>query len=499
MTQRRAGSDAAPVATPGADASRRSGASGACAHVRAQARGRVPRADRSTPSVRDPAGRWSPHGLGCTVRDGSARLRADRGEAACIASSVARPALGAASSDGRKRADGHERCRRDRRARRPTAGVHRPPHPLGPGVVRAVPDLPAAPGPPARRAAAAARARPLLRPFPARRPDGRGRRLPRGPAGERGAHPRPGRRRAACSMGPWYILMDEFLVSGETIVRDLQMGLRGAPPSAGPWRSATCPTCSATSPRCRRSCARPASSTPWCGGGCRRSVDKTGFWWEAPDGSTVRAEYLRHRLRQRRRRSPTTPRPWCGGSPTTRRRSGASSLDGLLFMNGTDHQEPQPWLGRVVAEANDLQDDYELEVTTLADYLAGAPTEGLTRVAGRAALGGPGQRAHGGGLEPGRREAGGGPGRAGPRAAGRAAAARCSCRPSSWPASLLELAWREMVRNAAHDSICACSVDEVVDAVLDPLRRGPPDRRRPGRPGPARPGPLAGRAPARRW
>ena len=31
------------------------------------------------------------------------------------------------------------------------------------------------------------------------------------------------------SMGPWYILMDEFLVSGETIVRNLQMGLeRGA-------------------------------------------------------------------------------------------------------------------------------------------------------------------------------------------------------------------------------------------------------------------------------
>src|ERR1700722_15795431 len=31
------------------------------------------------------------------------------------------------------------------------------------------------------------------------------------------------------SMGPWYILMDEFLVSAETIVRDLQMGFkRGA-------------------------------------------------------------------------------------------------------------------------------------------------------------------------------------------------------------------------------------------------------------------------------
>ena len=30
------------------------------------------------------------------------------------------------------------------------------------------------------------------------------------------------------TMGPWYALMDEFLVSGETIVRDLQLGLRRA-------------------------------------------------------------------------------------------------------------------------------------------------------------------------------------------------------------------------------------------------------------------------------
>src|SRR5205085_11983729 len=35
-----------------------------------------------------------------------------------------------------------------------------------------------------------------------------------------------------------------------------------------------------------------------------------------------------------------------------------------------------------------------------------------------------------------------------------------------WPERLLHLAWKEMLRNAAHDSICACSHDEVVDAVL---------------------------------
>src|ERR1019366_6668484 len=43
------------------------------------------------------------------------------------------------------------------------------------------------------------------------------------------------------SIGPWYILMDEFLVSGETIVRDLQLGIRSGAPSAGGARLGTSP------------------------------------------------------------------------------------------------------------------------------------------------------------------------------------------------------------------------------------------------------------------
>ena len=36
----------------------------------------------------------------------------------------------------------------------------------------------------------------------------------------------------------------------------------------------------------------------------------------------------------------------------------------------------------------------------------------------------------------------------------------------AWPARLLELAWRRVVDNSAHDSICGCSHDAVVDQVL---------------------------------
>ena len=46
-------------------------------------------------------------------------------------------------------------------------------------------------------------------------------------------------------------------------------------------------------------------------------------------------------------------------------------------MNGTDHLMPQPWLGRVVAEANALDAGYELHICSLAEHVQGAPTEGL--------------------------------------------------------------------------------------------------------------------------
>jgi hypothetical protein len=137
----------------------------------------------------------------------------------------------------------------------------------------------------------------------------------------------------------------------------------------------------------------------------------------------------------------------------------------LLCMNGSDHLMPQPWLGRVVAEANDLQEDFDFEVTSLPRYLAHAPSEGLTLVSGELRSGARSNMLMGvtsnrvdvkrrGALAERELER-----RAEPLAA-------LFQRPEDYPERLLELAWLEMVRNSAHDSICACSVDDVVDAVL---------------------------------
>ncbi len=266
------------------------------------------------------------------------------------------------------------------------------------------------------------------------------------------------------SMGPWYILMDEFLASAETIVRNLQMGIARGGAFGGVMDVGYLPDMFghiAQMPQILR-LAGFDDAVVWRG--VPSQVTRDAFVWEAPDGSSVRAEYL--------------PVGYSNGAalPDDAKalvRRTADHLDevgdlvagDLLCMNGSDHLMPQPQLGRVVAEANDLQDDLRFEVTSLADYLAGRTREGLTVVHGELRSGFRANMLMGvtsnrvdvkrrGALAERELER-----RAEPLAA-------LFQPPAAYPSRLLDLAWREMVRNSAHDSICACSVDDVVDAVL---------------------------------
>jgi len=266
------------------------------------------------------------------------------------------------------------------------------------------------------------------------------------------------------SMGPWYILMDEFLASGETIVRNLQMGMLRGSAFGGTMDVGYLPDMFghiAQMPQILR-LAGFRDAVVWRG--VPSEVTKNAFVWEAPDGSAVRAEYL--------------PVGYGNGAalPDDAKalvRRTADHLDevgglvpgDLLCMNGSDHLMPQPWLGRVVAEANDLQDDFRFEVTSLQDYLEGTTTDGLVVVQGELRSGFRANMLMGvtsnrvdvkrqGALAERELER-----RAEPLAA-------LFQTVEAYPARQLELAWREMVRNSAHDSICACSVDDVVDAVL---------------------------------
>jgi mannosylglycerate hydrolase len=119
-----------------------------------------------------------------------------------------------------------------------------------------------------------------------------------------------------------------------------------------------------------------------------------------------------------------------------------------------------------VAEARSLAAGrFELAVTTLAAHLAASPTDGLPSWSGELRSG-----AHANllmGVTSNRtdvRQAAARAERALERIAEPLAALLLPA--DQWPQALLDEAWLQLIRNAAHDSVCACSIDPVVDAVL---------------------------------
>ena len=266
------------------------------------------------------------------------------------------------------------------------------------------------------------------------------------------------------AVGPWYILMDEFLVSGETIVRNLQLGIRRGAAFGGVSSVGYLPDMFGHVAQMPQILVLGGFDDTAVWRGVPSQITSSAFRWVAPDGSSVRAEYLLDGY------GNGTSLPDDAKALVQRVRDHEASFESflsgdILLMNGSDHIFPQPRLGAVLAEANALQDDYELEIASLAEHLARAPRDGLQEWTGELRSGFRANVLMG-------------------VASNRVDVKRLAARteqslerraeplaalflaPDAWPRALLERSWLEVIRNSAHDSICACSVDEVVDAVL---------------------------------
>ena len=267
------------------------------------------------------------------------------------------------------------------------------------------------------------------------------------------------------TIGPWYILMDEFLVSGETIVRNLQKGILRGSAFGAVMEVGYLPDMFGHVAQMPQLLDQAGLGHAVVWRGVPSAVDSSAFVWTAPDGSSVRAEYLvagygngaglPEDAKQLVRRLGAWEEEFASFLP-----AGAP----MLVMNGSDHLRPQPWLGRVIAEANQIQDEFALAVTSLPEYLAGCTTDGLVEWTGELRSGFRSNVLMG---------------VASNRVDVKQAAARAErsveqlAEPLSalflpvdqWPGAFLDVAWTLLIRNSAHDSICACSADEVVDAV----------------------------------
>ena len=204
--------------------------------------------------------------------------------------------------------------------------------------------------------------------------------------------------------------------------------------------------------------------------GVPSAVDRTAFWWEAPDGSRVLTEYLAfgysigmhvgqcedaQSLRTALGQAAEWLRPY-----TPRRR--------LLVTVGTDHTLPAARLAPLVEEIN-RDGGLTARIGSLADYLrtdepsGELPTwRGELRSAARAHLlpNVYSARVH----QKQRR------GRVEALVERYAEPLAALVSGFEWPEERLKRAWRLLLWNGAHDSVCGCSVDQVardVDARYD--------------------------------
>ncbi|WP_433423312.1 alpha-mannosidase [Microtetraspora malaysiensis] len=257
------------------------------------------------------------------------------------------------------------------------------------------------------------------------------------------------------AVGPWMILADEFLCSGETLIRNLEYGMRGAAALGGAMRVGYLPDqfghC-AQMPQIlslaglRRACL-------WRG--VPASVRRDAFAWTGADGSTVETRYLPggygnavalfsgpgEGLPDRLSAFAASMRPWRPDGP-------------LLAMYGADHSAP-------AAEIT----GHGPRVATLEEFLdlAGAPSD-LPEVRGEL-------RSHA--------RANILPGVVSARVPIKQAMARAErvliryAEPLStlWSADrtasarLLDLAWRRLIACSGHDSVTGCGADATAQQV----------------------------------
>ena len=268
------------------------------------------------------------------------------------------------------------------------------------------------------------------------------------------------------AMGPWYTLPDEFLVSGETFVRNLEMGMDRADALGGAMAVGYLPDMFGHIAQMPQLLAQLGFEHAVVWRGVPLAIDRTGFWWEAPDGTRVRAEYLPTGYGNGAK-MPDDPAAfaervatWIDGQRAIVRQ------DPVLWMNGSDHLPHQPFLPKVIADATKLSEgELEFRIVALADHLADAPVDDLPVWQGELRSSARVNLLFGvGSNRVDVRQASVQTERALEQLAEPLWAAFAPA--ELWPGRLLELAWREVVLNAAHDSVCACSDDEVVDAVL---------------------------------
>lgn len=272
-------------------------------------------------------------------------------------------------------------------------------------------------------------------------------------------------------IGPWYILPDEFLVSGECLIRNLERGL-GICREYGvdPVRVGYLPDMFGHIQEMPQILAGFGLNRALMWRGITSDVTEREFIWEAPDGSQVFTVFL-----------PLGYGPAAGLPQNTEllierlkdlvtvlgsedyRNDGGDKV--VVLLNGTDHAEAQTHLPQALDAVTRIKPEWSWEFGDIETWIASLAKKGAPQVVHQGEL----------------------------RCADRTlilpsvASARLYLKKLDFTASagltryaeplcalglslggpdcagFLDYAWKLLLQNHPHDSICGCSIDEVHD------------------------------------
>lgn len=266
------------------------------------------------------------------------------------------------------------------------------------------------------------------------------------------------------AVGPWRVLADEFLCSGENLVRNLELGWRRAEELGGVMAVGYLPDQFGHCAQMPQILARAGLVHACLWRGVPDAVRRHAFAWRAPDGSTVRTEYLPDGYGNAAHLFAADGSADATGAEFVRVMRPYFGDDEVLAMFGSDHSAPLPGLAaevRAWAEraAKNPREPIQPRMATLASYLAsvGADLTGLPVHSGEL-------RSHArANILPGvlsvrvqLKQAMA----AAERAVERYAEPWAALYSADWPQRFLDMAWQRLVDSSCHDSVTGCGVDE---------------------------------------
>jgi alpha-mannosidase len=268
-------------------------------------------------------------------------------------------------------------------------------------------------------------------------------------------------------IGPWYVMPDEFLVSGESLVRNLLRGHRISREFGSPMPVGYLPDLFGhvgQMPQIWRQFGLD-NTILWRGFGGRDAE----YWWQAPDGSRVLMMHLPPEGYCNATRLAFDPDAMMAraaekvGYERARTRTGQA-----LLMNGVDHVEPHTAIPELIARLS-AQPDQRAHHSTLPAYVAA--------VRGAVESDHPPLDTVEGELRGGTDYANLLPGVLSARVYLKQQNAEVQALLESYaeplavfasiisdaryPAGELRHAWKTLLQNHPHDSICGCSIDAV--------------------------------------